>query len=115
MKFLVDTNLGRKFTTLLQRFGYDAVFAKDLLPIFKDEEILAWAKNDDRMVITNDKDFGELIFRFGFLSSGVILIRSEKTGSDERFELVKGHLSKAKGKFIVVSKGKIRVRSLKRG
>ena len=41
MKFLVDANLGRKFTTHLQNAGHDTIFAKDLYPLTADEEILA--------------------------------------------------------------------------
>ena len=113
MKFLVDTNLGRKFTNLLKQAGHDAIFAKDLLPLFSDEEILAKAKNEGRIVITNDKDFGELVFRFGKTIGGVILLRTITTDSKERFGLVMEILDKSEGKFIVVKEGYTRVRELK--
>lgn len=113
MKFLIDTNLGRKFTSLLKQAGHDVLFAKDLLPLFSDEEILAKAENEGRIVITNDKDFGELIFRLGRPSGGIILLRTSTTDPKERFELAKGVLDKAEGRFVVVKEGRIRVRRLK--
>ena len=113
MKFLVDANLGRKFANLLKHAGYDVIFAKDMMPLFRDEEILAKAEKEKRTVITNDKDFGELIFRMGRSASGVILLRTSKTNFNERFELVREVLDKAEGKFIVVKEGQIRIRDLK--
>ena len=112
MKFLVDANLGRKFTELMQHAGYDAIFAKDLMPLSQDEEILAEAENEKRVVITNDKDFGEMVFRLGRTAIGVILIRTLATDSKKRFDLVKDILSEAEGKFIVVREGQVRVRKL---
>lgn len=113
MKFLIDANLGRKFTNALKQAGYDAVFAKDLAPFSSDEEILANAKSEGRIIITNDKDFGELVFRLRRISSGVILLRTLTTDSSKRFDLVKDILSDAEGKFVVVKEGQVRVRALK--
>ncbi len=112
MKLLIDTNLGRAFTELLLKAGHDAIFAKDLLPLSSDEEILAKAEQEERIVITNDKDFGELTFRLRMLSSGIILLRAETTDPNERLELVKGVLDKAEGRFIVVKEGRVRARRL---
>ena len=101
----------RRFTGLLQHAGHDAVFARDWT-ISADEEILAKAYAEVRVVITNDKDFGELIFRLGKPSEGVILLRLSATDSVSRFLLVKGVLEKSMGKFTVVEEGRIRVRKL---
>lgn len=98
MKFLVNANLGRKFTNLLKHAGYDAILIKDVAPKAADEEVLSLASREERVVITNDKDFGELIFQLG--------------SPAKRFEMVKDILDKAKGKFIVVSEGRIRIREL---
>lgn len=113
MKFLIDVNLGRKFTNLLQQAGYDAIFAKDLMLSISDEEILTKAENEERVVITNDKDFGELVFRLHKTSSGVILLRTLTTDSKKRFDLVKEILHRANGKFIIIKEGQIRIRKLK--
>lgn len=113
MKFLIDANLGRKFTNLLKKAGHDALFANDLLPLSSDEEILAKAEQEERIVITNDKDFGELIFRLGRPSAGVILLRASTTDPKKRFELTKSVLDKAEGRFVVIKEGRIRIRHLK--
>ena len=112
MKFLVDANLGRKFANLLKEDGHDTIFVNDLLPKLSDDEILSKALEEKRIIVTNDKDFGELTFRLGKASSGVILLRAITTDTKERFSLVKGVLSKSGGKFIVVKEGRVRVRRL---
>lgn len=112
MRFLIDANLGRKFTHLLSLAGYDAVYINDLLPKASDEDVLSLAKREGRIVITNDKDFGELIFKLGMLSTGVVLLRVSTTDPKRRFDMIKNILNKAKGKFVVVKEGQIRIRGL---
>ena len=113
MKFLVDVNLGRKFTSLVKKAGHDVIYAKDLYPITSDEEILNKAVHERRVIITNDKDFGELVFLHGRKAKGIILLRTASTDAFVRFELIKDVLGKAEGKFIVIKEGKMRIRALK--
>ena len=87
MKFLVDANLGRKFTKIINKAGYDAVFINDLLVKASDEDILSIAERENRALITNDKDFGKLVFKLGKSSTGVILLRTLITDSERRFEM----------------------------
>lgn len=96
MKLLIDANLGRKFANLLKQAGHDALFTNDLLPLLNDEQILAKAEQEERIVITNDKDFGELVFRLGRQSGGVILLRTSTADTNERLELAKRVLDRQK-------------------
>jgi len=75
MKFLVDESSGRRLFHFLREKGYDATFVKDVLPKADDIDVLKFAEKEQRIIISNDKDFGELIFRLGMPSSGVILLR----------------------------------------
>lgn len=113
MKFLIDANLGRKFTKLINKAGYDAVFINDILAKALDEDVLTLGERESRVIITNDKDFGELIFKIGKPSAGIILFRTSIADPEKRFDMIKDALDKAEGKFIVVRKGQIRVRDLK--
>ena len=112
MRFLVDENLGKRFADLLNRSGYDAVFVGDAMRGFPDEEILTIANTEKRVLITDDKDFGELVFRFNKITSGVVLFRTLTNNSEEKLGLVKNILRYAEGSFIVVSEGGIRVRKI---
>src|SRR3989344_1463745 len=103
MKFLIDANLGRQFTNLISKAGYNAVFINDLLAKASDEEVLTLAEREKRIIMTADKDFGELIFELGKSSVGIILLRTSITDPEKRFEMVKNSLDKSKGKFLVVT------------
>ena len=61
MNFLVDRCAGRRLTQWLQSQGHDALDARDLGPDPGDRALLERAVSENRILITMDKDFGELI------------------------------------------------------
>ena len=67
------------------------------------------------MVITMDKDFGELVFRSGQPHNGVLLLRLEDATGMEKAEIVKmileNYSSEMEGKFCVFMNGRLRIRS----
>ena len=112
MRFLVDDNLGNRFTILLNQAGYNDIFVGSVIRGFPDEKILEKAESEKRVIITDDKDFGWLIFRWKMPTSGVILFRTSIKDADKRLEMIKDILDKAEDKFIVVEEGRIRIREL---
>jgi len=68
-----------------------------------------------RPVITNDKDFGELIFRSGYPHSGVILLRLHDESPANRIRVVKTvveqYASRLKRHFTVATDTDVRIRS----
>ena len=113
MRFLVDENLGSRFAKVLSAHGHNIMFAGDSMRGALDENILLFAEKENLVVITDDKDFGELVFRLKQQTKGVILLRASTTNPEKLFEMVKDILVASKGKFIVVKEGQIRVRNLK--
>ena len=113
MRFLVDESIGNRFADILSRHEYNALFAGNVMRGAPDEKILAFAEKEKLIIITDDKDFGELVFRLKKSTKGVILFRTLTTDPEKLFEMVKGVLHKAGGKFIVVKEGQVRVRDLK--
>lgn len=113
MRFLVDESAGKKFSGLVKNTGRDVLFSGDSIPEVDDEDVLSFANDEKRILITADKDFGELVFKLGKSSQGIILIRTAASDPVKRFEIVKDVLDKAKGKFVVVEFGHIRIRDLR--
>ena len=78
-----------------------------------DRDILRWANADNRILVTSDKDFGELVFREGEPHKGVILLRmSDQTPVNkiEILRLLTFWLSPLlEGSFTVVTDSKIRI------
>ena len=112
MKFLVDESVGNKLANILKNLGYDIVFVGDRTPAIKDEEVLSFSDDENRVLITADKGFGKLIFELKMHISGLILLRTLTRDPEKRFEMLKDILDKTEGKFIVVRKGQIRVKKL---
>ena len=62
MKLLVDVGVGKAVEGWLRGEGHDVLAVRDLDPRMPDEEILKSAVQGQRLVITMDKDFGELVY-----------------------------------------------------
>ncbi len=116
LKFLVDESSGIKLYNFLIKKGFDVKFVGNIIPRAFDDEVLALAEEEKRILITNDKDFGELIFRLARLSSGVILIRLKRDTPVKRQYYVNQVIEilhkKLITSFVVVTEGQIRVRKI---
>lgn len=76
MRFLLDESADARLGVHLRRLGHDVTaVAADHLAGIKDVDILAIAEREERILITNDRDFGELIVAHGSSHMGAILLR----------------------------------------
>ena len=75
-------------------------------PFLSDEDILEISYKEKRILITNDKDFGELVYKDYRNTFSIILLRVEKNDVVEN--LITKHKDKNENKFIVANKNKIR-------
>jgi predicted nuclease of predicted toxin-antitoxin system len=114
VKFLTDVGVGKKVEEWLAENDYDVIAIRDLNPGMSDQEILSIAVQDRRLVITMDKDFGEMVYRAGQQHTGVLLLRLEEASGREKMrvvaEIVSRHADKLAGKFCVYQKGRLRIR-----
>lgn len=79
MRFLLDENAEYRLALFLRAQGHDVtVIARDYPGAMTDTDILATAYQEQRIVITNDRDFGALVFFKQQAHAGVILFRLEK-------------------------------------
>jgi len=62
MKFLVGVGVGKKVENWLKENGFDVLSVRDIDSRAKDSQILRWAVDQQRMIISMDKDFGELVY-----------------------------------------------------
>lgn len=114
LKFLDDVRVGKKAEKWLANQGYDTTSVRDIDPRLPDKEILEIAVSEKRMVVTMDKDFGELIYNSGLLHGGVLLLRLEDAKSDEKVKIVENiivkYADKLPNKFCVYKDGRLRIR-----
>jgi hypothetical protein len=76
MKLLADENFPGPVVRALRASGHDVLWAREEQPGAEDEAVLRRAMKDQRILLTFDKDFGELAFRWGLPAPcGVLLFR----------------------------------------
>ena len=84
MRILADENFPEAAVEALRHAGHDVRWVRTEAPGISDREVLARAQADTRVVVTFDKDFGELAFRFGLPADcGVILFRVPRADRDK--------------------------------
>lgn len=84
MKFLFDVGVGAAAERWLAAQGHDVKAVRDLNPGMPDIEILELAAAEQRLVVTMDKDFGELVYRSQRAHAGVLLLRLEAATGAEK-------------------------------
>lgn len=113
MKFLADVNIEKRIIDYLKNKKYDVKWMLEDNISLTDTEILDIANNENRILITNDKDFGEIVFRQKLISSGIVLFRIRGQNIEKKVELFNKLLENNKKdlykNFIVISERKIRI------
>ena len=116
MRLLANENFPLDAVEALRRIGHDVVWIRTDSPGSRDKEILARAVTEKRILLTFDKDFGELAFRSNLPAScGVVLFRVTAPTSDSIARVVISAMqtdTEWTGNFSVVEANRIRVRPL---
>lgn len=112
MKLLANAHISLAICRFLAEQGYDCIHAEQIAPGMPDDELLRLAVAEQRIILTADKDFGELVFRRLIPAEGVILLRLRAASEAERLALLAGHWPRveagAAGHFTVVANRLIR-------
>ena len=88
MKFLADENFPRPALEALLKAGWDVVSIAEECPGVPDEDVAALCAAQERILLTFDKDFGELVFHRGLpAGSGVVLFRITPDSPEEAAEV----------------------------
>ena len=118
LKFLVDVGVGKKVEEYLLGKSYDTKAVRSIDQRMPDQEIIRLAALENRIVITMDKDFGELVYHSGMDHCGILLLRLEDaSGSEKRQvidEILTKHADNIKNNFCVYQNKKFRFRKLSR-
>jgi len=116
VRFLADECCDTGLTGFLRKKGYDVSYISEQETGAGDDAVLQKAYTESRILITEDKDFGELVFRLRKLSTGVILIRIPVKQRHLKFlrleKLTDEYSDRLSGHFVVVDTDKFRFRPL---
>jgi predicted nuclease of predicted toxin-antitoxin system len=118
MRFLVDESTGAAVVEYLRRNDHDTLAVAEAMPQADDRDVITRAASEERVLITNDKDFGELVFRSGWAHHGVLLLRLHDESPSTRLNVIKSVLEryadKLTGQFVVATEDSVRVRYIGR-
>ncbi len=113
-KFIADENVDYHVIKELRSSGYDIISILEDYRGAKDEDIIDLASRESRILITNDTDFGWLIYRMGYTHSGVILLRlnDHSAGNIMRvlLDIIEDTSYRIEDSFVVATENKIRIR-----
>ena len=115
MKFLFDQSADFRLIDHLRSLGHDVTAVSRNYPHgLADEDVLAIARQEQRVLVVADRDFGELIFNQGLAHAGVLFFRLPgaklQTKIEHLDQALREHADElAAGEFVVVAPGNIRV------
>lgn len=112
-KFLANENVPAEVVEAIRQAGHDLAWIGELSPGADDDAVLASSLTESRVLMTFDKDFGEMAFRQGKNATcGVVLLRPRLRAPDYVTRFTLGVLAQQinwEGHFCVAQEGKLRV------
>jgi predicted nuclease of predicted toxin-antitoxin system len=112
MRFLVDECTGSAVARWLQQQGYEVFSVYDQARGMDDDVVIRKAFDENWILITNDKDFGEKVHRFRVSHHGIVLLRLADERAVVKVEvierLLKTHANQLADRYVVVTESSIR-------
>src|SRR3990172_10868229 len=113
MRFLADESCDFAVVRALRAAGHDVAAVAEISPRADDEIVIDRAVREQRILVTEDKDFGQLVYADKRSSAGVLFVRfpanARRSLARTVVELVRRKGEKMAGDFVVVQPGRTRV------
>lgn len=113
MRFLADESCDFIVVRALRAAGHDVSAVSEVSPGADDTTVIDLALEEKRILLTEDKDFGQLVYANRQQTSGVLFLRypisARRKISSEVVKLIKRRREKLIGCFVVVQPGRIRI------
>jgi predicted nuclease of predicted toxin-antitoxin system len=114
MRFLADEGVDAALVSAIRSEGHDVRWMAEDLAGVTDDVVLDAAARDARILITEDKDFGELVFRQRLHHRGVVLVRVDGIANERKGRIVAQAIGEYQaqlaGAFTVIQHATIRIR-----
>lgn len=113
MRFLADESCDFAVVYALRKAKHDVLAVAEITPRAADSDVIRLATKQKRILLTEDKDFGQLVYASGQKALGVVFLRFPLSARDiiakDMVMLVEEQKEKLFGSFVVVQPGKIRI------
>lgn len=114
MNFLADESVDRPVVEGLRQEGFEVSYIVELAPGISDDAVIDLANQKTAILLTADKDFGEMVFRQRLHMHGIVLIRLAGLTPNRKAKIVtlavRRHLGKLPHSFAVIMPGMLRLR-----
>ncbi|HTC99331.1 MAG TPA: DUF5615 family PIN-like protein [Bradyrhizobium sp.] len=116
MRWLADECIAASLVASLRQSGHDVLYVTEYASGLHDVDVVELAKHEQRLLLTEDKDFGDLIFRRGRAVPGIVLIRvaSEnlRLQAERLATAIDQYGDRLFGQYLVIEEGRFRSRPL---
>ena len=116
LSLLADENIDQRLVSSLRLAGIFVYSVAESSPGISDEEVMRLSENLSAMILTDDKDFGEIVFRKQRSCRGIVLLRltgvDYSRKADHVIQVIDRYGSEMIGKFVVITAERVRMRKL---
>lgn len=116
MNFVADESVDRGIVDRLRQEGHQVAYVAEMEPGLTDDAVLDRANREAALLLTADKDFGEMVFRQRRFTGGIVLLRLAGLSADRKAKAlavaVSQHSSELPDSFTVIAPGVCRTRRL---
>lgn len=113
MRFLADESCDFRVVRTLRAANHNVTAVSEISPRADDVDVIEFAVKEGRILLTEDKDFGQLVYAHGGKTVGVILLRypalARKRICDDVINLIEKYGENLTGTFVVMQPGRIRI------
>ena len=113
LRFLADESCDFAVVRALRSDGFDVYVVNEVMRRSDDRELIELARRENRILLTEDKDFGWLVFASAMESAGVVLIRypgnARQALADAIRRVVEEHGDQLGNSFVVLQPGIVRI------
>ncbi len=117
MRWLVDECVDAALAAQLRKLGHDVAYMSDVAPRATDAEVTRRAHNESRLLLTEDKDFGDLIFRQARPVPGIVFLRIDSAHRSLKGARLQAAIDKFGetlfGRYTVIEEARFRSRPLR--
>jgi predicted nuclease of predicted toxin-antitoxin system len=114
MRIVADENLAYRMIKALRNEGFEVLSIEEDSPSIPDNNVLSVAVKEDALLITEDKDFGDLVMLHQLPHRGILLLRLAGMDTDEKvvrtLDVIRTYGEDLKDSFTVVDTRRVRLR-----
>jgi predicted nuclease of predicted toxin-antitoxin system len=114
MRWLADECVAATLVALLRSDGHDVLYVAEVAAGLSDADVVALALQEKRLLLTEDKDFGDLVFRRERAVPGVVLMRVDTDNSKLKAARLAAAIDQYGdglfGRYMVIERGRFRSR-----